>query len=235
MRSATAHLAGKMGLTFEDHHYKNQATNRVERSPPREQRAMYDYLPTAYADESLWVTPTKITISGEISALKTQTHCLGVYIKIEGREAHGRPMWKHATADLVLAAARVDDEPGWVVSRWTTFGVKEQRCLQVAGQAQIQRNGHAVMVPISEGNKEEPQALPNMLKDPVWRAWAGNDWVEIPSVKCRASYHGWGLDRGDVSVHNAFSCAEEVVRRGQSPARSRGRSKSPPLPRPRKV
>ena len=235
MTATARSLARKLGLTYEDHHYKHATTSRFQRSPPREHKAMYDYLPTAFPDETLWVTPAKVTLSGDPAALKGQTHCLGVYCKIEGREASGRPMWKHATADLVLAAAQVDDEPGWVVSRWTTFGVKEQRCMQVAGQARIVRSGQAVMVPISEGNKEEPQALPCMFKDAVWQAWAGTDWADAPSVKCRASYHGWGVVGGAQSLHNAFSAAEEVRRTGQSAARSRGRSKSPPMPRPRKV
>ena len=113
----------------------------------------------------LWprCAPSTLTISGDVTKLNMQTQCLGVYHRIEGREAAGRPIWKHATADLCIAAQTVDDEPGWVVSRWTTFGVKEQRCMQGAGEARVMRNGVHLMVPIADGNKEEPQALPNLL------------------------------------------------------------------------
>lgn len=100
-----------------------------------------DYLPTAYADETLWVTPSKVTLSGDCRGV--QSHCLGVYCKIEGRECGGRPMFKHATADLVLAAGLVDGEPGWAVSRWTTFGVTEQRCMQVCARVSRGRPAHA--------------------------------------------------------------------------------------------
>lgn len=97
------------------------------------------------------------------------------------------------------------------------------------------RNGAPVMVPIADGAKDDPQALPSILKDAVWREWTGNQWEDAKSVKCRATFHGWGVTSGEQSLHNAFSVAEEVQRHGQVPARSRGRTKSPPVPRPRKV
>ena len=74
LSSATAHLAKKLGLTYEDHHFRNASTNRFQRSPPREQRAMYNYLPTAYADESL-VTSER-TLGGQAGRVYLPTEQL---------------------------------------------------------------------------------------------------------------------------------------------------------------
>ena len=62
--------------------------------------------------------------------------------------------------------------------------------MQVAGQAAVVRAGKTVMVPISEGNKEEPQALVTMLKDAKWETWNGHD-VRAPHRRrfCRTDPH----------------------------------------------
>ena len=34
-------------------------------------------------------------------------------------------------------------------------------------------------------------------KDLVWQEWDGRDFIPAPTVKCRPSWHGWGLDKLD--------------------------------------
>ena len=117
-----------------DHHFVHPETGKKQRSPPKNMTAMYDYLPTGAA---LYKIPAKVSVEGAINSLKQQSHALGTYVRIDGREAFGAPIYKHATADLVLAKSKTvgEDgaEEGWVISRWATFtvGGSDQRCMYV--------------------------------------------------------------------------------------------------------
>ena len=117
---------------YEDHHFKLPEGN-YQRSPPKKLKVMYDYLPTDDSPyHAHYHTPQKVTISAPPNSLKQQAHTLGVYCMVQGRTTNDKPMYKHATADLVLAhATKVGEEEGWVVAKWSTFGVKDHRCLQI--------------------------------------------------------------------------------------------------------
>ena len=207
-----AHLMAAAEQTARvDHHFVHPETGKKQRSPPKNMTAMYDYLPTGAA---LYKIPAKVSVEGAINSLKQQSHALGTYVRIDGREAFGAPIYKHATADLVLAKSKTvgEDgaEEGWVISRWATFtvGGSDQRCMYV----------------ISSG-------MPWFgWNDGKWLEWSGRKWVAAESVKLRPSYHGHGAGTGDHSVHNIFTACDEVRRRSVSPGkgRSRGRSASPP-------
>ena len=201
----------KAGLTFEDHHFKNTLTNRTERSPPKKLKELYDYLPTDDSPHhAKFHTPTKVSIEAEINSLGAQTHCIGVYAMVEHREHNAKPMYKHATADLVLIADTIDGQDGWMVAQWTTLKdtKKEIRsCLRVVteGQGQFPFQG-------------------------TWQMWSGREWKDAPSLKCRPTYHGWGNDYLNLEAcHNTLSSAQSDQKQGKlSPSRTRGvRSGSP--------
>ena len=67
------------------------------------------------------------------SGLKEQGHACGVYSLLR-KEEGGKPIWKHASADLVLAPAKVGSEDGWVVARFTTYGVRKEWCMRVVSE-----------------------------------------------------------------------------------------------------
>jgi len=206
----------KAGLTHEDHHFRTN-DGRYERSPPKQLKNLYDYLPRDDSQfQTLYHVPQKVSLEGKINSLKQQSHCLGTYVKIDGREVLGSPLFKHATADLVLHKARgIGDEggdEGWAVSRWATFSVgsKEQRCLQVACSS---------------------MPYDSKAADGKWTEWTGRAWVPAESVHLRPTYHGFGLGRGDASVHNFYTASDDVRRKAVSPTKgrgARGRSGSPP-------
>ena len=167
---------------------------------------MYNYLPT---DDSPYHanfhTPQKIIISAPPNTLKQQQHTLGTYTIINGRECNGKPMYKHATADLVVAhALKVgeNEEEGWVVAKWSTFGVKDHRCLQIPAPS-------ATTPPIKD------------IDGNPWQEWNGRTWKGDPAIKCRPSYHGYGVEK--------VSAAGEE-RQGGAPGRSR-RCAATPFPR----
>ena len=39
--------------------------------------------------------------------------------------------------------------------------------------------------------------MPYMRRADPWQEWNGRDWIPAPSVKCRVSWHGWGLQKLD--------------------------------------
>jgi len=179
----------KHGMVHEDHHFKT-AEGKVQGSPPSKLKAMYDYLPTDAIATSDKHVPSKIVFSAEINALKVQAHCLGVYQIIPERLGpNGKAIYRHATADLVLMAATVNDEEGWVISKFSTLP-NDRRCFQAAC-------------------KGYP------FGSTPWSSWNGRDWVEEPTVKCRPSYHGYGLEPLGVS-HNTESSVSPP--KGSSPS-----------------
>jgi len=191
----------KAGLVYDDHHAKSP-DGKYERSPPSKLKSMYDYLPRDTASGSAKHVPTKLVLKGDcpesqISDLKGQAHCLGVYAKVPGRDSNGSPMWKHVDGDLVIASAEVDGEKGWVIAQYTTFGVKDNRCMQLVGSELFSN------------------------KASTWEAWNGRTWTKAENVKVRPSYHGWGMD-----VEGVVSNTESSVSppRAGSPGR---RPKSP--------
>lgn len=156
------------GVGWQDHHFKDK-TGKYQASPPKELTKLYAQGP-----------PTKLSLTASINSLKAQTHCLGVYTLLEGKATKGesgQPMWKHATEDLVIAAAKLSSgEDGWVVAHFTTFGVKQQVCMRVM---------------------TNPGEFP--FKGAAWTEWDGHTWMPAPSTKCRPSWHGWGMEKLDRS------------------------------------
>jgi len=157
----------KHGLTYEDHHFRDKE-GKYQGSPPRELTKLYDQGP-----------PKKVSMTAEINSLKAQTQCCGVYTLLpesktsKGGEG-GATMWKHSTEDLVLTSTKISGEDGWVVTRFTTAGVRQQICMKAL---------------------TNPGEFP--FKNTTWQEWDGRGWIPAPSVKCRPSWHGWGLDKLD--------------------------------------
>lgn len=148
---------------------------KYEAVPPKTMTMLYDYLPSIPADAGAPKKriPTRVTIRElAVNGLKEQGHACGVYSLLR-KEEGGKPIWKHASADLVLAPAKLGSEDGWVVARFTTYGVRKEWCMRVV------TNG----------------AMP-FGKQAAWQEWTGRDWLAA-NVACRPSYHGWGVEKLD--------------------------------------
>jgi len=193
----------KAGMVHEDHHFKD-GEGRYQRSPPAKMKGMYDYLPNETAAGSPKRIPQKVTLEATINGLVQQAHCLGVYLLVT--DLRSGPVWKHATADLCLAASSIDGEEGWSIGKYTTHGVKERRCMQVACE------GYPFGTAL------------------VWSAWSGRSWEEQPSIKCRPSFHGFGLTSitGDDNTWNAQGAPNSPPRRKSEAERAKRSSSSPP-------
>ena len=189
----------KGGLGFEDHHFKTP-DGKYQKSPPSKFKAMYDYLPSEGQAQSPQRVPPKIVMTCDnpetgTTALKNQTRCLGVYVKVPGRDHNGHPIWKHVDEDLCFASSTVDGEQGWVIAQFQTFGVKEHRSMTIKGSE-----------------------LPITSKASMWMAWNGRDWAEAPTVKCRGTYHGWGRDgQGQVSNTESSVSPHRSPKKERSP------------------
>jgi len=139
-------------------------------SPPKN-------LQTLYAQSG---PPEKLCLQGEINALKKQTQCCGVYALMpakNGGDSKSPPVWKHATEDLQLCASKIKGDEGWVVCKFSTANAHMQVCMRIStpdGQ-----------MPYDKSTQGQ------------WQEFDGRDWINAPSVKCRASWHGWGLDKLD--------------------------------------
>ena len=125
--------------------------------------------------------PPKLNLGSAINALKAQNHCAGVYVlqkqpgKPEG-EANKQPLYKHCSEDLQICAGTVKGEPGWVVCKFSTASSgRQQVCMRLSGAS----------LPYERGNQGK------------WQEWDGRDWIPAPSVNCKPSWHGWGLDKLD--------------------------------------
>jgi len=178
----------KMGITYGDHHLKDKE-GAYQSSPPKELKVLYDYLPTEREKPEKGI-PTKLVLQGEINSLKSQSVACGVYSLVHGearpwkstkgeqKEKYegGKPMWKHALEDYVITADKIGGEDGWVVSKFTTLNCKKMSCMRLVGTTP-----------------------PYDPKAGTWQEWDGRDWIAAPTVKCRATYHGWGLDKLDKS------------------------------------
>ena len=121
--------------------------------------------------------PSKLSIRADINSLKVQSHACGVYT-LQKAQLKGKPVWKHCQEDLVICSNLINGEPGWTVTRFTTAGTSKQQ------------HGMRVVAP-------DKDALPNKCKQGQWQEWNGRDWVTAPSVMCRATWHGWGLEKLD--------------------------------------
>ena len=186
--SGTAAIFQKKGIVFDDHHFKT-AEGEYQTSPPKELSKLYDYLPKIERDddENSHKAPQKVVMRAGVNELKCQGHCEGVYTLVANTKCEGMPVYKHNTQDLLLAACKVKSEDCWVVARSLTFDTKKQLSLKVATGAGALPFGTSL----------------------VWQEWDGRDWAPAPSVKCRASFHGYGLDGGDGwSTHKEASYHE---------------------------
>ena len=170
----------------------------VANSPPKNLKAMYDFLPTDEPARSNGVspkhTPRRVTLEAGLNSgmggQLMQSHALGVYNLVPDAKTE-QPLWKHVTADLCMVGASSvgeDEEgeplPGWIVAKFSTYGRREgfeQRCLQVVSSA----------LPFSRGL--------------VWSAWNGRSWEEQPSIKCRPSHHGFGVAEVNNSDDNTWN------------------------------
>ena len=177
----------------------------VANSPPKNLKAMYDFLPTDEPARSNGVspkhTPKRVTLEAGLNSgmggQMMQAHALGVYNLVpdaktkEDEDGRRPPLWKHVTADLCLVGCSSvgedeEGEPlsGFIVAKFSTFGRREgfdQRCLQVVASA----------LPFSRGL--------------VWSMWNGRAWEDQPSIKCRPSYAGSGIAEVMASDDNSWN------------------------------
>ena len=131
-----------------------------------------------------------MVIESKINALKQAQFACGVYNILLGEDRpwitgsetdnsvveNDKPIWKHSTEDLCLVFDKPPGgEEGWVVAKWSTLKTKKQVTMRV-------KTGD---LPFS--------------KDLVWQEWDGRAWAPTPSVKCRPSWHGFGIDKLDRS------------------------------------
>ena len=75
---------------------------------------------------------------------------------------------------LSFARRGAGGDDAWVVCKFSTFSSRQMVCMKL---------------PTDE--------LPYACKTAVWQEWDGRDWRPAPSLKCRPSWHGWGLDKLD--------------------------------------
>jgi len=142
---------------------------RYQSSPPKELNKLYNNQGA----------PKKVSIEAEINSLKYQTHCCGVYTLLAELK-DGKPVWKHATEDLVLQLRPSDKgDEMWVIAKFSTAGTNMQVCMRV---------------PVNEKD-----AMPFGSKAGTWQEFTGKDWIAAATVKCRSTWHGWGLEKIDRS------------------------------------
>lgn len=96
-----------------------------------------------------------------------------------------------------MSTLSLTPRPVPLACQYTTFGVKDNRCMQLVGSELFSN------------------------KASTWEAWNGRTWTKAENVKVRPSYHGWGMD-----VEGVVSNTESSVSppRAGSPGR---RPKSP--------
>ena len=153
-----------------DHRMKDK-DGKLQTSPPKDLTKLYPAV-------SPGSPPAKLCIEAPINSLKLQQGACGVYtLQKETRE--GKPVWKHATEDLCIVGQDTDGEHSWAVARFTTSGSSRmQLCMRV--------------------NVADKTKLPCGKRcDGEWEEWNGRDWAKATTVKCRSSWHGWGLDKLD--------------------------------------
>ena len=95
-------------------------------------------------------------------AVEHRRECLGVYMLVEGRTAHGRPVWKHVSQDRCIAKI---SNGAWMVQLEREVGVKD------AGWMLL---------------RDTTGVLPHQSKV-VWEVGcAGTGWIRAPLLKCDA-------------------------------------------------
>jgi len=94
-------------------------------------------------------------------AVQHQGQCLGVYMLVEGRTAHGRPVWKHVSQDRCIAK---NSNGTWVVQREDGVGVRNP--------------GYMLL-------RDTTAVLPHQSKA-VWKVIDGKGWIPAPLLKCDA-------------------------------------------------
>ena len=92
-------------------------------------------------------------------AVEHQGECLGVYMLVEGRTAHGRPVWKHVSQYRCIAKNSLGD---WVVQPENEVGVKNSAWMLL---------------------RDTTTALPHQSKA-VWEVWDGTNYTPAPLLKC---------------------------------------------------
>jgi hypothetical protein len=98
--------------------------------------------------------PTSMSLCGE---LKHMPACQGTYLLAPQRTAHGKPVWKHATADRWIAWTSTGK---WLVQQGVDVGV----------------NALGFM-------KLETASLPHQ-STAVWEEGDGKQWAKAPTCKC---------------------------------------------------
>ena len=92
-------------------------------------------------------------------AVQFRGECLGVYMLVEGRTAHGRPVWKHVSQDRCIAKTSLGN---WMVQREHEVGVKDAGLMEL---------------------RDTTTALPHQSKA-VWEVGDGKGWIRAPLLKC---------------------------------------------------
>ena len=102
--------------------------------------------------------PTSLSLCGE---LKHKTECLGTYLPAPQRTAHGKPVWKHASADRWIACISTGI---WKVQEGVDVGVKDAGFMKL---------------------EDITASLPHQ-STAVWEEYHGTakQWVKAPTCKC---------------------------------------------------
>ena len=100
------------------------------------------------------------------SRLSHQPACLGMYLLVAGREAFGRPVWKHEREDRWIAKIKS--------GRWS---VQQEADVGVTSQCYLILRDEVVLWPNQSGVK--------------WQEWTGNGvWNELHGLLCVATSRG---------------------------------------------
>ena len=127
--------------------------------------------------------PQRIHIKGNTII---QHLCCGIYVLVIGQQWNATAVWRHTAEDRCICLCKIMDQETdeevkvWCVARANTACMRDdrlQRCLQMT--AHFDSEGRLIM--------------PNKTNE-SWKEWDGRKWVPNPSVKSRASTHGWGLN-----------------------------------------
>ena len=112
---------------------------------------------TAMMETAESACPGALVLHG---AVEHRRECLGVYMLVEGRTAHGRPVWKHVSQDLCIAK---HSHGHWVV--------------QLEKEVGVNNVGYILL-------KDTTAVLPHQSKV-VWEVGtSGKGYIPAPLLKC---------------------------------------------------
>ena len=102
----------KQGLTHEDYHFRHSGTGKIQHTPPKDLRTLYDYLPTDDSPQAAqYKIPAKVSLEGAINTLKLMAAELGskgLIADVAAQHAHWDRLWDSSDAMMTT----------WLNARW---------------------------------------------------------------------------------------------------------------------